>query len=753
MKVWLARVDHHFSQLLLVWGSVAVGMAGLHVYELGDTPGLWSWLVAQATVGLLGAPLWVGLAWPLVSLSSPRARSWGLGALALTILLCEAALVHYQQIAGVPLGADLLAYSFAEIVTTVAGASSKVSWSEAAALIAGVALMGVAVRAQMHWAQSPPESSRRSRGLHIGLVLLCGAVALFLPTPSASRNKLSFFIGDVIDKTLGQGPAGSVVGQMYADYPFARLERTPDTLGPLLHLKEGAPPHLLFIIVEGLGRDFSGPGARLGSFTPFLDELAQRSLYWENFLAPQGRTFAVLHSVFGSLPFGPYGARPVAHDSLLSLLKSHGYELRYLTGSNLEFDQQGAYLSGQGVSDQFSERDYQKPERRLTEWGYSDEDLLAAVAARWSQPALGPTVTIAQTMTMHSPFMFPGIEAYRKRVDAHLDSLQIAPNRRDAYLRQRDIYASILYTDDMLRRLFEALARSPEGANTLVVITGDHRMPDIPMDTRLERYHVPLIVASPLLHSPVRVKAVSSHFDVAPSLLAMLSNKYGWATPRVVSWMGQGLDTSVEFRNVHALPLQQTKTELSDYISGAMYLGQDRMYALSDGMIQAPVDQPEVLQKLRQDFEAFKAGKAWVLKADRMTPESTAGQLNPFVPTQRTLESQSQLTQLQGVVVSKTKVVWTGHEQVMARAVFTQHGKEASVKFVPLLVLTDPQGQELGEAYGQAIQLKAGESREVSLTLTPRASSLPSYFAAMVVSHPDTGKPVGQGQYRVAVQR
>ena len=89
----------------------------------------------------------------------------------------------------------------------------------------------------------------------------------------------------------------------------------------------------------------------------------------------------------------------------------------------------------------------------------------------------------------------------------------------------------------------------------------------------------------------------------------------------------------------------------------------------------------------------------------------------------------------------------------MARAVFTQHGKEASVKFVPLLVLTDPQGQELGEAYGQAIQLKAGESREVSLTLTPRASSLPSYFAAMVVSHPDTGKPVGQGQYRVAVQR
>jgi phosphoglycerol transferase MdoB-like AlkP superfamily enzyme len=64
------------------------------------------------------------------------------------------------------------------------------------------------------------------------------------------------------------------------------------------------PPNLVFIIVEGLGRNFSGPGARLGSFTPFLDELAGRSLYFENFLSGQGRTFGVLTTVFGSLPFG-----------------------------------------------------------------------------------------------------------------------------------------------------------------------------------------------------------------------------------------------------------------------------------------------------------------------------------------------------------------------------------------------------------------------------------------------------------------
>lgn len=769
MKDRLDRADRRLSQLMVLWWAVALAMALLNVgslLEAHDAEAVTDWWVGQGLTLLLGMPVWCMLAWPLWQLPTPRARAWGVGLLAGALLLGEAALLQYQHVAGVPLGADLLAYSWSEIVTTVVAAgsmgASAVPWTWGAGVIVGlaavIAVLRRTARRDHAWPKAWP------RGLAVGL---WGVSALAVANVSSSsqvgivsslkaswiqQSKLSYFLGDVLAKALNTEPQGTVVGQVFADYPFARYEKTPDTLGPLLQLKDDAPPHLVFVIVEGLGRDFSGPGARLGSFTPFLDELAQRSLYWENFLAPQGRTFAVLHSVFGSLPFGAHGSRPVAHDSLLSVLKTRGYAMRYFTGTNLEFDQQGAYLAHEGVSEQFSERDFGKPERRLSEWGYSDEDVLEVAGAELQKPASSPTVTIVQTMTMHTPFKFPGLEAYRPHVEARLNALGLPAKVREEILSQRDIYASILYTDEMLRRFLDALARSPRGANTVVVITGDHRMPDIPMDTRLERFHVPLIVASPLVRAPLRVKAVSSHFDIAPSLLALLSNKYEWPTPRVVSWMGQGLDVSTEFRNVHALPLQQTKTELSDYVSGLNYLGQGRLYALSDGLHQAPVDRPEDLNRLSADFEAFKAGKAWLAKADRLTPLKTASQTTTYVESQRTLESQGPLTQLKGVVVAGTEARYGADGALQVRATFTQHGKDASVKFVPLLVLTDEQGREYGEAYGTAMQLKAGEAREVVLTLAPKSQPTGPQFAAVVVSHPDTGKAIGQGQYHVGVK-
>jgi len=50
-----------------------------------------------------------------------------------------------------------------------------------------------------------------------------------------------------------------------------------------------------------------GEGAEYGGFTPYLDSLTTKSLYWENFLSNTGRTFGVLPSLLGSLPFGKSG--------------------------------------------------------------------------------------------------------------------------------------------------------------------------------------------------------------------------------------------------------------------------------------------------------------------------------------------------------------------------------------------------------------------------------------------------------------
>ena len=335
-------------------------------------------LVGDGLMLLRALPLWWLLCLPLLALRA-RARTLALGLLASLLLLAVTALNLYFAVSGVPLGADLLAYSWQEMRTTVSGAQLQWPLPMVLALTLALALLWASLL-QPRWGGQATDAQARPVLLPalLGACVLGSAVLPTLPpltgpAASLSANKLGFFVGDVLSRQRESLNAAVVSG-----HPFEHAETTPDTLGPLLQLDAQRPPNLVVIVVEGLGRSFSGPGAPLGSFTPFLDELAGRSLYWENFVATQGRTFAVLPSVLGSLPFGPYGVKPIAHDNLPSLLKAQGYRLRYFSGSDLAFDHQGALLQAMGVEQFWSAPDYKAPAHKLSEWGYPDADLIIA---------------------------------------------------------------------------------------------------------------------------------------------------------------------------------------------------------------------------------------------------------------------------------------------------------------------------------------------------------------------------------------
>ena len=105
------------------------------------------------------------------------------------------------------------------------------------------------------------------------------------------------------------------------NYPFLHENNYPDVLSPYFSVFDSIPD-LVFAIVEGLGKAYSGEAAYLGSFTPFLDSLSNHSLYWKNGLSTTGITFGVLTSIFGSLPFAQKGFMEQAPDSLTSLLNN-----------------------------------------------------------------------------------------------------------------------------------------------------------------------------------------------------------------------------------------------------------------------------------------------------------------------------------------------------------------------------------------------------------------------------------------------
>jgi uncharacterized sulfatase len=694
-----------------------------------------------------------------------------LGLLWSSLVLLQLALVQYYLLSGVPLGSDLYAYTVKDILTTVKGAGA---FSASMFMGLGAALAALWAALFLIGKRALPQPPARAAALALAAAL---PLLVFAPAqPGTIRgltehslglavNKTAFFLdgtfayfspaGRKVIKT--EASSGMALGSLSTDYPFLREERTYDALGPYFN-KAPRTPNFVFFIAEGLGRGFSGPGAVLGSFTPKLDALAAEGLYWENFLATQGRTFGVLPSLFGSMPFGKNGLAELGdkmppHMTLLSVVKKAGYRVRVYCGFNSDFDNDRAFYTRNGADSITDELNFGPGYQKSTSWGYADRDLVTRALAGEAQAGDGPAVTVLKTSTMHTPYRFLGQEAYYEIFEKRLDALGIQENRKEAYRKHRDIYTSVLYFDDEIARFIGELRKRPAWRNTVFILTGDHRLPEIPMSTRLSRYYVPLLVLSPLLKAPARFKSVSSHLDVTPSVLAFLSHNYGLPTPRRVTWLGSGLDTQTSFRNVQTFPMMQTKTDLVDFISGYWYLNHDAVYRLGDSMQISGSADKEALRVMKEKFAAFKAANAVVARTNALMPEGTESDLGPYLQEERLKLPDAVSDNLTpGLTVREVRAPESARTGALTIEItFANPGKDPSPKFVPLAVLMTAEARELTESYGLPQELKPDGSVTLRLDIKSDKVAPGRYFLAVIPSHPDTGKAVGAGKYRVPV--
>ncbi|TCT25395.1 LTA synthase family protein [Thermomonas haemolytica] len=757
---------------LLVAQLVLALWAGARALPPGAGVAAWALAVAGQLLFLLRAlPLLLPASLALAALPARRWALLGVGACWALFLLAQALLEQYFLTAGVALGADLFGYRLEEIRTTLGGAGGELGLIGAVGLLLPLLVLAVLLA----WRARRPRPARRGV---LAVLVLAGLAAWALPLApgvsllrgeavrAAATSKGAYFVADslrwwrardipAIASASAAAPTATVAAGGDPAYPFLHADATPDALGAYFGpTRDGRPPNVVVIVVEGLGRSFSGPEAALGSFTPFLDELVGRSLYFDNFLANQGRTFGVLPSLLASLPmaeqgFTALGADMPAHAGLFNVLQRQGYHTAFYSGTNLDFDDERIFLQRQGVQDIVDLRTFGAGYQRnpFDAWGYPDRELVARVLA--DSPRLqAPFVLGMQTISMHTNYRFPGQEAYRARLEQRLQQLGIPEARRAAYRAQSDIFTAILYTDDQLRRYFEGVAGAPWYADTVFVITGDHRLPEIPMDTHIERYHVPLLVFSPLLRQPARVRAVSSHLDVTPSLLALLAHTYGLKRPARAAWTGSGLDMATTFRSTHEFPLKQTKTSALDFVSGRWFLHDSTLFELQDGLRTSEVDDADLRAQVQARLQAYEAANAAFLRSRRLSPE---GAVPALVAWREAPAAAPQAVQAAapGLGVEALAVA-VAADGIHLQAGFANGDGHDSTRFVPLAVLTTEDGRELHESYGPALRLPAQGQQRVSLVL-PRPAAPGRYFVSVRPSDPDTGKPLGRGRYHVPV--
>ncbi len=412
-------------------------------------------------------------------------------------------------------------------------------------------------------------------------------------------------------------------------FPFLHTMDSTDVLSNFFN-SSVKPPNIVIILVEGLGRAFSNKGAYLGSFTPFIDSLSEKSLYWENFLSEGGRTFAVLPSVTASLPFAKNGFSELGnlmppHFSLMSILNNNNYTSNFYYGGNADFDNMHLFLQKNKtkVHDEqsFSPSLYKKmPATNGFTWGYGDKDLFKKILSETTTEL--PFINIALTVSTHDPFIINEEDKYLQKFEERMNELGLDETQKKEHRNYEKNYATILYMDDAIKYFFNLYSKTKEFNNTIFIITGDHRMPEIPMSSKIDRYHVPLIIYSPLLKRTAKFSSISTHFDITPSLLMLLHNTYHLKIPTTVSWMGTGLDTVRSFRNIHAYPLMQTKTEINDFIMEDYMLSGNNLYSISNNLDISLIENDSKKQQLINAMNKFKYKNNQLLSTYTLLPDS-----------------------------------------------------------------------------------------------------------------------------------
>ncbi|WP_273566785.1 sulfatase-like hydrolase/transferase [Maribacter halichondriae] len=534
------------------------------------------------------------------------------------LLIIEAVLISYYCTALVPLGSDLLGYSFADIKTTI---------SNSGGMSFGL-ILGILVITGMFFGLYKVTSKYYhyiSKMYPFTIILFSMFImTLFIDGKPINQNKTQYLALNLYETSTEGTSYNSDV-----EYPLIKTGQVQNVLGEYFELRE-EKPNIVFIMVEGLGRDFVGEGAEYQGFTPFLDSLTTKSLYWENCLSNTGRTFGVLPSLLGSLPFGKSGFMELEKYpnklTLFSILKNNGYHTSFYQGTNSSFDNVDRFLTSENVdfvldkSGFGSKYEMQAEDAAGSSWGYPDRELFKK-SMSLPRETEQPRIEVYMTISTHEPFIPPRQELYEDKVQKILAKGQHQGKIKNVIEKNDNVFATLLYTDDALNYVFEEYKKQPNYDNTIFIVTGDHRLIPIPQRNNLSRFHVPLIMYSPMLKTTKKMSAVSSHFDVTPTLLALLGNKYELKMPKKVAWMGDALDTQSEFRSVKDIPLMRNKNELKEYISG------DKLY--SDGSIYG-IDENMDLStsfggsKAETKLESFKSLNAYVTNNDKIIPDSLA---------------------------------------------------------------------------------------------------------------------------------
>lgn len=325
-------------------------------------------------------------------------------------------------------------------------------------------------------------------------------------------------------------------------YPLERIDNTPDVIGSFFEESDTAPD-IVILVVESLGHEI----IEGGRFAPFIDSLARNGLYWENCLSTTKRSFGAVPAITAS-SIGPkgfqFGIMP-KHNSILSILKSNGYTTNAFYGGDFSFDCISEFLVAQDIdfmSDFYAEYKKSKDNNLGNWWGYYD-NVMFDRSLETIKGFSSPMANLLITITGHGDLDIKDESLKNYYIEKADNIISNTKSKQNLYKANKMRLCSMLYADDCVKDFINGYKQMPNYDNTIFIITGDHST-GLFIDNKLSYFKVPLVIWSPMLKETRTFKSVVTHLDIAPTITALLKNKYHLETPQYVHWVSDGLDTS-----------------------------------------------------------------------------------------------------------------------------------------------------------------------------------------------------------------
>lgn len=272
--------------------------------------------------------------------------------------------------------------------------------------------------------------------------------------------------------------------------------------------------NVVIIILESFSLEHMGKIHGDSGYTPFLDELAGKGLFFPNAFANARRSIEGIGAILGGVPAlmsEPFISSQYATNEFFGIgsrLASQGYSSVFYHGGHngtMYFDQ---FVRSAGIQRYYGANEYPNRADDDGTWGIWDEPFfLNMIHELKNQPE--PFAAAVFSLSSHSPFVVPN--QFRGKFPKGTS----------------EIHEVIGYTDQALREFFDAASKEPWFERTLFVITADHtyKATRAAYLNDLGNYRIPVLFFHPKiakwpdldLHQPIQ------QIDLLPSILDFLN--------------------------------------------------------------------------------------------------------------------------------------------------------------------------------------------------------------------------------------